>query len=79
MIKLGFQAAGFVLIHLNSAINPVIYGIMNRTFREEYTKIFTTITYRLRRRTTGDEEAVCLRNIPSTDSQPVYVSTEKSY
>ena len=75
-LPFGFQAAGFVLIHLNSTINPVIYGIMNRTFREEYTKIFTTITNRLRRRRTGDEETICLRPIPSTDSRPVCVSTE---
>ena len=78
-LPLGFQAAGFVLIYLNSAINPVIYGIMNRTFREEYTKIFTTITNRLRRRRTGDEETICHRPIPSTGSRPVCVSTENLY
>lgn len=35
----GYSAVCFGLIYVNSAINPIIYGIMNKTFRAEYMKI----------------------------------------
>lgn len=46
LIHFSFQVflVATCLWYMSSAINPIIYGVMNSTFRDEYKKVFSIIT-----------------------------------